>query len=192
MYSNSPLNTSYSQALAYNEEQPEANDNTTGTLSDPAKKQVLSKVINALRDGHSHEDRPGLTIYDVCDLTGYKYGFLRQALNEIVEEGNLGCLPGAGRRPSYYLLPVTLFDHVKSDINQELDNCTELDIEIDVTIPQQGNPYQLVLCDITKKKEAISVEIEHLTAKLEQLTNELNQCKLAECYLPVLQKEFAN
>jgi hypothetical protein len=73
-------------------------------VDDPARATILSRVTESLLNGLVPDGQPGLTIGDICDLTGFKEGFIRDRLGEIIDDGELGCLPGAGRRPSYYVL----------------------------------------------------------------------------------------
>lgn len=72
---------------------------------DPAGEQILQKSIAALENLKIPYGQPGLTIEDICDLTGFKNGFIRCRIDEIVENGKLCCIEGAGRRPAYYVLP---------------------------------------------------------------------------------------
>ena len=126
---------------------------------DPAKAQILAKAIVAIEEEEHLSVQPGLTISDICDLTGYKDGFVRLKLGELVQERKLGCLPGKGRRPSYYVLPETLeqFQHWQIEDKQE-----------NLVYSSQALNRE----DIKKAAELMLAEIRERKRELEQIINE--------------------
>jgi hypothetical protein len=123
----------------------------TSNDTEPAKGKILAKALHALRSRNYPSEQPGLTISDICDLTGFKDGFVRDRLNELVEEGHLHCEPGAGRRPSFYMhfCPVEFMEHKNID--------------------ERPKGYKTVLDDIERKEKILREHIDALTTELEQL-----------------------
>lgn len=128
--------------------------------SDPAKAQILARTIMAIEDENILSMQPGLTISDICDFTGYKDGFVRLKLGELVQEGKLGCLQGKGRRPSYYVLSETLeqlSDWQVGDKQDSFDNYSAHDLNCE---------------DMRKATELILIQIRERKQELEQIINE--------------------
>ncbi len=71
---------------------------------DPFGKRVWSVIFEALKLQEQ------ITIKDICDAleeSGFQVSdsVVRERVADFVDDGYLDCLPGAGRRPSFYCLP---------------------------------------------------------------------------------------
>jgi hypothetical protein len=177
-----PPHVSNGQAFVYKSEQSESNQAQPRSNLDPAGEQILEKALAALESGNVPNGQPGLTIANICDLTGFKDGFTRERLDEIVKSGRLYCLAGAGRRPSYYLLPKeTSFSSlwIKDD---SVETFHEDILTPNETCSQDKNAYTVVLHDIEEKKNNILNE-------LEKLKLEFEKCQQTEDYLLSLLQE---
>lgn len=71
----------------------------------PGKEMIWTKMNTRLLSREGYYGQPGLTLQDACELTGFKNGFVRDRLEELVAEGRLASIPGSGRRPAFYILP---------------------------------------------------------------------------------------
>jgi hypothetical protein len=116
-------------------------------IDDPAKATILSKATESLMNGLVPDGQPGLTIGDVCDLTGFKEGFVRDRLSEIIDEGKLGCIPGAGRRPSYYVL----FEDISNSQYQK---------------ESEVNACEIVLRKVQQHKDKLIQQIQQMSIQL--------------------------
>jgi hypothetical protein len=149
---------------------------------DPAKAQILARTITAIEDDDLLRMQPGLTISDVCDLTGYKDGFVRLKLSELVQEGKLDCLIGRGRRPSYYVLPKRQGQLQDLRISDKQNNFVN------------PSSHGLDPENIRKATELILVQIRERKQELEQIINEksslLRDLEAAERILSQSTKEY--
>ncbi|MBF2089426.1 MAG: hypothetical protein IGR80_04020 [Synechococcales cyanobacterium K44_A2020_017] len=68
-------------------------------LTDPLELHIRDVAFDLL----GQTDR--ITIMDVVENVPAGESAVRNRLNALVESGQLDCLPGSGRRPSYYFLP---------------------------------------------------------------------------------------
>lgn len=149
---------------------------------DPAGEQILEKALAALESENVPNGQPGLTIGNICDLTGFKDGFTRERLDEIVGAGKLYRIDGSGRRPAYYVLPreSSLSDPwIKDDSVEAFPE----DVLTPDKISGQGkNAYTVVLRDVEEKENDI-------LNKLEKLKLELEKCQQTKDYLLSLLQE---
>jgi hypothetical protein len=187
------VETNNGQCLVHNETQLyfEAIDEFSDTpsqirqeeLPDPAKAQILARTIVAIEEEDRLSMQPGLTISDVCDLTGYKDGFVRLKLNELVQDGKLACLPGRGRRPSYYVLPGTLKQLQDWQIADKQDNLVYRSSQ-DLDREDMRTATELILTQIRERKQ-----------KLERIINEtsalLRDLEATERVLSEVSKEYS-
>jgi hypothetical protein len=152
-------------------------------LSDPAKAQILARIIVAIGEEDLLRMQPGLTISDICDLTGYKDGFVRLKLGELVQEGKLGCLPGRGRRPSYYVLPGTLEQFQDWQMGDKQDSLVYSSSN-DLNREEMRKATELILAQIRERKQ-----------ELEQIINEtsvlLKDLEATERVLSEVSKEYS-
>jgi hypothetical protein len=181
------------QCFVYNETQPyfgavdEFSNALSQTrqeeLSDPAKAQILARTIVAIEEEDLLSMQPGLTISDVCDLTGYKDGFVRLKLGELVREGKLGCVPGRGRRPSYYVLPGALEQFQDWQIADKQDYLVYPSSQ-DLDREDMRRATDLILAQIRERKQ-----------ELEQIINEtsvlLKDLEATERVLSEVSKEYS-
>ncbi len=116
-------------------------------VDDPARATILSKVTESLLNGLVPDGQPGLSIGDICDLTGFKEGFIRDRLGEIIDDRELGCLPGAGRRPSYYVL----FENIS---NSQYPEETEI------------KACEIVLVQVQQRKHKLIQKINQMSIQL--------------------------
>ena len=136
---------------------------------DPFAQQVLAVTLELLKS----EER--VTIKDVLDVFEEKRiqtsdSVIRDRMSDLVDLGQLQCLPGAGRRPSYYSAPgnenrVEDFAH-----EQSADVLVEDDLaDNSVMLSQLTEMAE----SATEKADRINQEIESKKAQLESLHKDI-------------------
>jgi hypothetical protein len=138
--------------------------------SDPGKEMVRFKVKAALLGGERSDGQPGLTIGDICDLVGFKEGFVRDRLSELVAEGHLACIPGSGRRPSYYLLPDDLRRSTSPRVSKEEGQY--------LLEPSEDIAYEIVLASIERRIQGQEAKKQAIEKFLLRVCKEIDELRI--------------
>uniref|UniRef100_B8HWN2 Uncharacterized protein n=1 Tax=Cyanothece sp. (strain PCC 7425 / ATCC 29141) TaxID=395961 RepID=B8HWN2_CYAP4 len=92
---------------------------------DPTYQMLLETIVTDLQEQEGLGSVKGLTINEIRDLKGgLGYSAIRDRLLLMVANGKIACIPGSGRRPSYYCLPHQL-ESLQSEYqisSEELDS----------------------------------------------------------------------
>lgn len=163
----------YGQHFAYNKLQAHTN---VIDFDDPAKLKILKHVLDAFEQNAIPEDQPGLRIDDVCNLSGFKEGFVRDRLGDLVEQNFLSCISGSGRRPAYYFPP----DHMSDAGGNSISHRESVE-SMQIAVSGSINPG---LVEVREKRSYLQNEISRLQA-------ELDHCNFVEEYLLQLKNELS-
>jgi hypothetical protein len=125
---------------------------------DPLSGEILRTACDALAS------QPRITIKDVVDIfeaKGLQVGesAIRDRIATLVEAGKLHCLPGAGRRPSYYSLPqVDTLEGVSPDDATALEQL----INIETSLKDEINSLEQQILAKRSALESIEQDIDAL------------------------------
>jgi len=122
---------------------------------DPLRDRILTTAIKLFESKHS------ITIQDVVEAMDITESPIRFRLGQLVEFGKLVCLPGAGRRPSYYFLPEP--DQNKSKnlvVPSSLEALLQVLESKEASIQENLNVLQAELEILNKEKLSVQYSIE--------------------------------
>jgi hypothetical protein len=134
---------------------------------DPGKEMVRLKMNAALLNGERSDGQPGLTIGDICELVGFKEGFVRDRLSELVAEGHLACIPGSGRRPSYYLLP-----------DMRRSTSPRVSKEEGLEPSEEAIAYEIVVASIERRIQAREAKKQEIEQSLLLMCKEIDELRI--------------
>lgn len=136
---------------------------------------IYSKISNAISEKNIPFEQPGLTIGDICDLTGLKEGVIRLRIKDLVDSNKLYILPGQGRRPTYYNSTNFMGKQVSSEVSKSMPDSS---CESSVLEPS----------DLKSLKNANLVKERKILKEIADLSLELKHCLVIKKMLAALEK----
>ena len=132
---------------------------------DPFCEQILSMALSLL------EIQDQITIKDLLDVLEEKGiqasdSVVRERVSELVDRGELECLPGSGRRPSYY------FSSSKNENGNGILTDTQPRIlQVEYATPDDAEALQHLLDVVSQLQSEVDSIQEQLSKKLDDLAS---------------------